>query len=105
MAAFYVLPARAALGEALARFLRPAFPGLEITSQDAAGLLEQLVEGRAGYFVHREDLPEGDVASGLRDGYGAEPGDQIVHVGIAALSGQPGYRIERIGDAAVPAAA
>ena len=96
MAVFYVLPPRASLGEALARFLRPYLPGLALTSDAGAALLDALAESQPAYFVHREDLPGEDLAAALRDGYGAEPGDQVVHVAMGPRPDEPRVRVERL---------
>ena len=39
------------------------------------------------FVVHREDLPAGsDVFQALRDGFGAEPGDDVVEVRLGAAA-------------------
>ena len=97
MAVFYVLPPRAVLGEALARFLRPYLPGLALTADTGAALLEVLAEAQPAYLIHREDLPGDDAIGALRDGCGAEPGDQVVLVAMGPTPDQP-----RIGMECVP---
>jgi hypothetical protein len=79
------------LGERLAEFLKEEFPGLPwdrasertfVDALDAAFLKEP-----DAYVVHREELPEGEpIDQALRDGFGAEPGDEIVEVRSAPQS-------------------
>jgi hypothetical protein len=85
MSTFYLLPPRPLLGEYFAGFLRAVFPGLSWDGVTYANLGEAL--GHAAlchpdvFVVYREELPEGETtAHALRDGYGAEPGDEIIEV-------------------------
>jgi hypothetical protein len=96
MADFLLLPPRPLVGEEIARLIRPYLPGVRVTARDCVRLLETVVEesrGRA-FLAHREDLPEGeDVATAIRDGFGADTGDRIVQVSIGARLGEPRVRI------------
>jgi len=94
MSIFYILPPRTILGEVLAKLLRPMMPGLKISRETCIDLVEGLVadspDADQTYLVHREDLPEGvDLNAVLRDGYGAEPGDQIVQVSVGTRVDEP----------------
>jgi len=101
MAVFYVLPPRPALGECLARLLRSYVPGVSIDSGSCADIVSTLVhessQDEEAYVVHREDLPDGDdVSAALCDGYGAEPGDQVVLVALGSKLDEPRVRISRV---------
>ena len=98
MAVFYVLPSRPLLGECLARMLRPYVPGVSVSGEACSDLVGSLVsgspEGDASYVIHREDIPEGnDLSTSLRDGFGAEAGDQVVQVSIGARDAEPRVQI------------
>lgn len=85
MATFYLLPARGLLGDHLADTLGAFLPGVDWTSrarQRLAEVLLQTLELRDEVFlVFRDELPrDGGAESALVDGYGAEPGDEIVEV-------------------------
>jgi hypothetical protein len=85
MSLFYLLPPRAVVGDRLARFLQPLFPGIDWDSQTRAGLAEVIgsVAGKRDnvYVVYREDLPAGEpAAAALADGYGAETGDEVIEI-------------------------
>jgi hypothetical protein len=85
MATFYLLPGRAALGDQVADALGAFVPGVDWTTaarQRLAELLVQTLELRDEVFlVFRDELPRGAGAeSALVDGYGAEPGDEVVEV-------------------------
>jgi hypothetical protein len=101
MAVFYVLPPRPALGECLARLLRSYVPGVSIESGSCAEMIANLVneasQEEEAYVVHREDLPDGDdVSAALCNGYGAEPGDQVVWVALGSKLEEPRVRISRV---------
>ena len=101
MANFYVLPPRPALGECLARLLRPYLPGIAIAGDSCADLVETVVNEASPedetYVVHREDLPDGeDVSSALCAGYGAEPGDRVILVAMGSRPDTPSVRISRV---------
>lgn len=101
MADFLLLPPRPAIGEEIARLIRPYLPGVRITAADCVRFLDALVatSGRRAFLVHREELPdEDDVTVALRDGFGAEPGDRVVHV-MLARPGEPRVRVEEIAEA------
>jgi hypothetical protein len=98
MAVFYVLPPRAALGEALARFLRPYLPGLALSVEACTDLIGVLTEAQPAYVMHREDLAGDDVYSALRDGCGAEPDDRVVLVSMGSRPNEPDVRIRRVAD-------
>jgi hypothetical protein len=88
MADFLLLPPRPTVGEEIARLIRPYLPGVRVAPAECVKFLDSLVTatGRA-FLVHREELPDQeDIAVALRDGFGAEPGDRIVHV----MTGRPG---------------
>lgn len=85
MATFYVLPPRsildAAVGELFARFL----PGLPLPADTWDLVSERLANGWPPdvYLVPRDDLPEGEpVTDALIAGFGAEPGDRVVEIGL-----------------------
>jgi hypothetical protein len=100
MADFLLLPPRPAVGEEIARLIRPYLPGVRVTAADCVRFLDALVanDGKA-FLVHREELPdEEDVATALRDGFGAGPDDRIVHV-LTGRSGEPRTRVEPVAEA------
>jgi hypothetical protein len=85
MATFYLLPARGVLGDTVADSLGMFLPGVDWTTSARdrlAELLVQTLELRDEVFlVFRDELPGGAGAeSALVDGYGAEPGDEVVEV-------------------------
>jgi hypothetical protein len=100
MADFLLLPPRPAVGEEIARLIRPYLPGVRVTGADCLRFLDALVSaGGNTFLVHREELPdEDDVATALRDGFGAEAGDRIVHV-LTGRSGEPRTRVEPVAEA------
>ena len=105
MSTFYLLPPRPLLAERLADYLQSLLPGLTWTVDAGADLAEALAAAVARrpdvYLVHREDLPEGESpARALADGYGAEPGDEVVEVRPAAKPGEWTARRWRLGAAA-----
>jgi len=101
MAVFYVLPPRPALGECLAKMLRPYVPGALINPDLCADFVDSLVSGSPEaddcYVVYRDDLPEGEeVSTALREGFGAEDGDQIVSVSISPQAAEPRVKMWRL---------
>ncbi len=85
MSRFYLLPPRPDLGERFATFLRLFFPGLDWDGAmrlnladafgDAAGCHDDVI------VVYRDDLPAGEtVTRALVDGFGAEPGDEVIEI-------------------------
>jgi len=98
MATFYVLPPREALGECLARFLRPYIPGVPVSRELCADLIDSLVaeasSAENACILHREELPEDhDMSEVLRDACGAEPGDQVILVNVGPKPDEPRVRI------------
>jgi hypothetical protein len=92
---FYLLPPRPYLGEHFASFLQGLFPGLRWDRDLWANLADGLAAAatcHAGvYVVFREELPEGeDPARALADGFGAEPGDEVIE-----LHGAGGITVRR----------
>jgi len=89
MSVFYILPPRDLVSLRLGRFLQSLLPGTEWNQQTLDQMVENL-ENMAGtrepsYLVHREDLPRGhELLEALRDGFGAESGDEIVEVRLGA---------------------
>jgi hypothetical protein len=84
MSIFYLMPPRPFVGDRIAAFLQTFFPGLDWDSSERTGLAEVLGD-RAGrpdvFVVYRDDLPhEESPARALVDGFGAEPGDEVVEV-------------------------
>jgi hypothetical protein len=82
---FYLLPPRPSLGEHFAAYLQGIFPDLSWDSDVWANLADGLTAAatcHAGvYVIHREELPEGeDPARALTDGFGAEPGDEVIEL-------------------------
>jgi len=102
---FYVLPSRPLLGERFAGYLGTLFPGLEWAGPAWVELAEVLGAAVARhpdvYVVHAEDLPDGeDVGRALADGYGAEPGDEVIEIIPQGRAGQVTARRRRLGEAA-----
>jgi hypothetical protein len=90
MSTFYVLPPRPLPARPYADFLRGLLPGLDLSHITWGDLGETLGAtlgaGADVFLLHREDVPEGeDPARALIDGFGAEPGDEVVE--IPALAG------------------
>lgn len=102
MADFLLLPPRPTVGEEIARLIRPYLPGVRVTAAECVRFLDALVAAHGTTFlVHREELPdEEDVAAALRDGFGAEPGDRIVHV-LTGRPGEPRVEVEEFLDAVI----
>jgi hypothetical protein len=93
MAVFYLLPPRPYLGERCAGFLQTFLPGLDwdaAARTQLADLFGAALAGRPDVFlVHREDLAPDTTPSGaLADGFGAEPGDEVVEVRPGAGPGE-----------------
>jgi hypothetical protein len=85
MATFYVLPPRPFFGRCYATYLQTLFPGLtwdDAVCPELADRLSSVAADRKDvYVVYREELPEDeDLARGLADGFGAEPGDEVIEV-------------------------
>mgnify|MGYP000305109273 CR=1 FL=1 len=88
MATFYVLPPRSVLAERWGHFWSALFPGLSLNNESPVDLVER-IEALIGhqpdtFIVYRDDLSvDCDLESALRDGFGAEWGDQVVEVRFA----------------------
>ena len=93
MAIFYVLPPRPVVGNQLSRLLQGVLPGLKLPGDACLELLQTVVEGtqREVYLIHREDLSD-EVTASLCEGFGAEAGDQIVHISLGPIADQPRVR-------------
>jgi hypothetical protein len=102
MSTFYLLPPRSSLGAHFADYLRTIFPGLD-WSQRAWPELAEALAGTASqqpdvYVVYREELPdEENLGRALADGFGAEPGDEIVEVASHQGAGPLTSRRWRLG--------
>lgn len=89
MATFYLLPPRPVVSQALAQFLNDWLPGLPSLDHHADRLTEALhaiaLQDPDVHLIFREDLPENEEpANALRDGFGAEPDDQIIELRLAS---------------------
>jgi hypothetical protein len=95
MSTFYVLPPRECLEQTASEFVARVLPGVPAPATLWEDLLGHLVSASPDtFFIHREDLPaEGDAADGLTAGFGAEPGDTVVEVGLA--NGSAPARVRR----------
>ncbi len=98
MSTFYLLPPRILAGHQLLALL-----GLAGNQPDR--LLElceavaRAVENGETFVIYREDLPAGeDPAQALVDGFGAEPGDEVIEIRL----GEPS-RCWRVGPLAIAA--
>jgi hypothetical protein len=89
---FYLLPPRSLMADHLGDWLSRALPGMDWDVVCRRYLLEMVCVAatRPGaYLVHRDELPLGECAErALRDGFGAEPGDEVVEVRMAARVGE-----------------
>jgi len=107
---FYLLPSRPVLGERFAAYLETLFPGLNWSSAawpELADLLGDLAARRSDvYVVFGEDLSHGeDPARALADGFGAEPGDEIIEVGPGDRPGEMRTHRRQLGEDCLPRAA
>lgn len=99
MAVFYVLPPRECLEQSAADFLARTVPGLAPPADLLDRILEAVADVHPGtVFVHREDLPADDHAGGLRDGFGADPADDVYDVSLAPPGGRPRVRRWAVSD-------
>jgi len=90
---FYLLPPRPLLGERVAAFLGALFPGLSWDAATRAELAEAVAGAAARqpdvYVVCREELADDvEPRQALREGFGAEPGDEVVEVHIGPRPGE-----------------
>lgn len=102
MSLFYLLPPRPFLGDRFADFLQTLFPGMAWDSSTRLNLAELLGEAagvRDGvYVIFREDLPlQESPAQALVDGFGAEPGDEVIEVRPSSRPGEVVSRRWRVG--------
>ncbi|MBY0521868.1 MAG: hypothetical protein K2R98_00630 [Gemmataceae bacterium] len=93
MSTFYVLPPRPVIGERFAAYLAAVFPGRNFGRRSWSELAEALAAAIADhddvYVVYHEDLPSGESATdALRDGFGAEPGDEVIEVRAGPRQGE-----------------
>ncbi len=105
MSTFYLLPPRPYLGEHFAGYLQTLFPGLHWDRAVWANLAEGLAAAATChpgvYVVYREELPEGeDPARALADGFGAEPGDEVIELRVAGRPDELAIRRWHINTAA-----
>ncbi|HJZ57819.1 MAG TPA: hypothetical protein VKE74_22860 [Gemmataceae bacterium] len=107
MASFYLLPPRATLDGALGELLDRFLPGLPLPADTWDAIADRLASAAGWpadvFLVPRDDLPEGEpVAEALAAGFGAEPGDRVIEVGV-----RPGPRVWTVepGSVSVPARA
>jgi hypothetical protein len=82
---FYLLPPRPILGDRVADFLMTILPGLNWDRAIRTNLAEAVAAAAEAHadvhVVFRDDLPEGErPALALRDGFGAEAGDEVVEL-------------------------
>lgn len=85
MSTFYLLPPRPLLGARFTEHLQPLFPGLDWTRTTPAALADLLSQAVSSlpdvFVVFREELADGEEpGQALRDGFGAEAGDEVVEV-------------------------
>jgi hypothetical protein len=101
MSTFYLLPPRSFLAERLVERLTPWFPELAGGASSGREVVEAIttILHRADvYLLHREDLPAGEeTARALVDGFGAEPGDEVIEVRAGGPAGEPVVRRWRLG--------
>jgi len=93
MSIFYLLPPRPVLGDRLANFFHTLLPGLDWDVAGRMRLAEMLHTAAQSladvYIVHREDLPQGEAVNrALADGFGAEPGDEVVELRAGPRPGE-----------------
>ncbi|MFN4257875.1 MAG: hypothetical protein ACK4RK_01155 [Gemmataceae bacterium] len=93
MATFYLLPPRPALRQDLDAYLQRWFPGLSCPAERLAELMDLCgaiaTQAADVFIVHREDLPLGeDAVQALRDGFGAEAGDEIIEIRAGQRPGE-----------------
>ncbi len=102
MSTFYLLPPRAAVGERFAAYLQGLFPGLRwdrsVWPNLAEGLAAAATCHSGVYVVYGDELPEGeDKERALTDGFGAEPGDEVIELCPVGRAGQLALRRWQVG--------
>jgi hypothetical protein len=82
MSTFYVLPSRPLLEDYFAEALKPLLPCASNHPSMLTEILESAMLLHPDVFVvHREELPEADdLTRALQEGFGAEPGDEVIEV-------------------------
>jgi hypothetical protein len=93
MSTFYLLPPRPVVGERFATYLGTLFPGLDWGTtrwSELGDVIGAVVADRPDtYVVYREELaPGADLPQALRDGFGAEPGDEVVELRAGLKPGE-----------------
>ncbi len=93
MSIFYLMPPRPYLGDRFADFLQTFFPGLDWDSSSRTNLADLMgdaaLERHGVFVVYRDDLPRDEAASrALRDGFGAEPGDEVIEIRPSGRAGE-----------------
>ncbi|VTR92249.1 unnamed protein product [Gemmata massiliana] len=87
MATFYLLPPRECLERAVSDLFTKLLPGLPLPADAWDALAGQLASATGWaedvFLVPRDELPDGDPAPALVEGFGADPGDQVVDVSLA----------------------
>jgi hypothetical protein len=98
MATFYVLPAPEFLEQVYERHLRVLFPGLRWSANVLGQVVAQVSRAAAShagvYLIQQNELPEdADLERTLIDGFGAEPGDEIIEMHAGPRLGE--WRVRR----------
>lgn len=93
MSRFYLLPPRSVLADHLAYSLARFLPGLDCSLTERQRLVEVMLDAfplpEEVFVLFRDELPEGAAPERiLIEGYGAEPGDEVLEVQL----GQPDRR-------------
>jgi hypothetical protein len=101
MATFYLLPPRPLLADHVGRLLGDVLPGLHWAATERARLADEIAAAASAhegvFVVYREELPDGEPpARALADGFGAEPGDEVVEVRPGPRPGELAARRWRI---------
>lgn len=94
MSTFFILPPRECLELAVTDFLDRLIPGLPAPDGLCERILDALSDQRDLFIVHREDLTgSGELAEELAEGFGAEPRDRVVEVGMPVGSAPAPIRV------------
>ncbi len=104
MSTFYLLPARAHLGQRFAELLSGLFPGTSWPHEDWHDLGEALGAAAVGqgeaFVVYAEDLPADEpLENALMFHFGAEPGDQVIEVRVGRSLAEIGVQRWRMKEA------